>query len=75
MTPEQLTALATKAYRDLGYEVITWRDGSKGVLRCPSKTIKLMNRFQELLLAVIEDEALEAKADAEDRELEEGMGA
>lgn len=57
MTPENLSALATRAYRDLGYQVVTFRDGSKGVLKCPTKTINLVNRLQELVLDALEAEA------------------
>lgn len=57
MTPEQLSELASRAYRDLGYRVVTFRDGSKGVLKCPAKTINLMNRIQALILEALEGEA------------------
>ena len=63
MTAEQINKLAAQAYRDLGYEVFTFRDGSQGVTRCPPKTIRLMNRFQELLYDVLEAEMLETSPD------------
>lgn len=63
MTPDQLSALVTRAYRDLGYEVITFRDGSKGVTRCPTKTINLMNRFSELILDALEKERERTESD------------
>ena len=56
MTAEQIHVFAMRAYRDLGYGVVTFRDGSTGVLRCPTKTINLMNRFQELLIDALEAE-------------------
>jgi len=54
MTPERVSALAGQAYRELGYRVHRFSDGTRGVLGCPSKTIALMNRFQELLITEIE---------------------
>lgn len=49
LTLEELGKLADRAYRDLGYEVVVFRNGSIGVLRCPAKTIRLMNRLLELV--------------------------
>ena len=58
MNEDTVQRLLTQAYRDLGYEVITFRDGSRGVTRsrCPAKTINLMNRFATLVLDAAEKE-------------------
>lgn len=52
LTVELINKLAHQAYRDMGYEVVTFKDDSVGITKCPAKTIKLMNRFQELLYNV-----------------------
>jgi hypothetical protein len=49
LTLAKLEMLVRRAYRDLGYQTITFRDGSIGVLKCPAKTINLMNHFSELI--------------------------
>lgn len=54
MKPERVNALATEAYRLCGYKTIRFRDGSLGILRCPAKTIQLMQAFQDLLLNELE---------------------
>lgn len=54
LTPERLSDLAKKAYTLLGYRTVNFGDGAVGVLGCPSKTIRLMNAFQDLILEAIE---------------------
>lgn len=56
MKPERVSQLMTVAYRDLGYQVIPFRDGSKGVLKCPAKTVALMTKFAELICDELEKE-------------------
>jgi hypothetical protein len=46
LTMDRLGELAHKAYRKMGYQLITFGDGSMGVLRCPTKHIETMNWFQ-----------------------------
>jgi hypothetical protein len=50
ISPVRISELAAQAYRALGYQMVTFADGSVGVLRCPRKTIELMNTFQALLM-------------------------
>lgn len=50
LTVQRISDLADKAYRRAGYELITWNDGSTGVLRAPSKLIDVMNWFQAYLI-------------------------
>lgn len=40
MKPERVSELMTAAYRALGYQVFRFSDGSKGVLKCPTKTVR-----------------------------------
>ncbi len=56
LTVDRLDQLVKQAYRDMGYETVRFRDGSVGVLKCPSKTIALMNRLTQLVMAELEPE-------------------
>jgi hypothetical protein len=49
VTPERVSELMTTAYRSLGYQVVCFNDGSKGVLHCPAKTVALMTKLGELI--------------------------
>jgi hypothetical protein len=50
ISPERISELAAQAYRELGYRMMTFGDGTVGVLNCPAKTVRLMNAFQALLM-------------------------
>jgi hypothetical protein len=57
LTPERVNALAIQAYRATGYAVIRFEDGSRGVVHCPSRVVRLMNAFQSLLCDALEEKA------------------
>lgn len=66
LTPERVAELMTQAYKTMGYEVFRFRDGSKGVLRCPAKTVALMTKFGDLICGELESTRASAQsADAE----------
>ncbi len=61
MTPARVSELMTTAYRAMGYSVFTFSDGSKGVLKCPAKTVALVTKLGELICAELVKEELEKK--------------
>ncbi len=54
MTPGRLSELVLQAYKDLGYRTVRFGDGTVGVLKCPAKTIALVNRLQDLVMLELE---------------------
>lgn len=54
LTPERVSEIAHEAYRRMGYETFRFGDGSIGVLKCPTKTVELMNLFQMLLIEEVD---------------------
>jgi hypothetical protein len=57
MKSERVSEMMTQAYRALGYEVQRFRDGSKGVFKCPAKTIALMTTFGDLICDELDKES------------------
>jgi hypothetical protein len=54
LTPQRVSELMTQAYKAMGYEVVRFGDGSKGVLKCPAKTVALMTKFGDLICDELE---------------------
>lgn len=59
---EGVQSLALEAYRMNGYETVSFRDGTIGVLQCSNRTLRLMNTFQKLLLKAVGGEAREQRS-------------
>jgi hypothetical protein len=57
MNAVRVSELMTAAYRAIGYQVFRFPDGSKGVLKCPAKTVALMTKFGELICDELDKEA------------------
>lgn len=64
LTPARISEIAGQAYRLLGYRSVRFRDGSFGILKCPAKTISLMNTFQELLMNEVDPPETSATEEA-----------
>lgn len=54
LTAEKASQLALEAYKRCDYQIVDFGHGRQGVLRCPKRTIELMNTYQALLMNAIE---------------------
>jgi hypothetical protein len=57
MKAERVSELMTAAYQALGYQVVRFSNGSKGVLKCPAKTVALMTTFGEMICDELDKES------------------